>query len=160
MAEVTVRHSAVDITLPYRPSWIDRLVVWIERIPVSVWIIYLLSTLAIAVLTNAVFWIDGSMPIGSIDTFNTLFAPFVVYWLALYQYLTGVGIRSLRVFRPLLDVEDSEITRINHELSKLPRWIGLLSIPFGFGFVFVVRGDCVPVQRFWTFRNGDFRHLN
>lgn len=151
MAEITSRNSAQELAPPYPASWIDRFVAWIERIPGSFWLIYLFSTLGIAVLTNAVFWIDGSMPIGSIDTFSTLFAPFVVYWLVLYQYLTGVGTRSLRVFRPLLDVEDSEITRINHKLSKLPRWIGLLSIPFGFGFAAAMDlsdpapfGDVVP----------------
>lgn len=151
MAEITSQHSVQEFTPPYYPSWIDRFVVWIDRIPGSVWLIYMLSTLSIAVLTNAVFWIDGSMPFGSVDPFNTLFAPFVVYWLALYQYLTGVGTRSLRVFRPLLDVEDSVIARINHELSKLPRWIGLLAVLFGFGLAAAMDlsdpapfGDVVP----------------
>ncbi len=138
-------------SVPFSPSWIDRLIVWIDRIPGYAWLFYVLSVLGFAVLVNAVFWIDGSTPIGSIDPGNTGFALFVVYWVGLYQHLTNVGARSLRIFRPLLDIEDSDIVRIKHELSTLPRWIGLLAILLGFGFAAAMTfgepapyGDIIP----------------
>jgi hypothetical protein len=143
---VQLKKSSVKrVTAPFPPSWIDRLIAWVDSIPGSTWTFYMLSVLVFGVLINAVFWIDGSVPIGSIDPDNTAFALFVVYWVGLYQYLTGVGTRSLKGFRPLLDVEDSEIARINHELATLPRWIGLLSIPLGFGFAAAMTlGDPAP----------------
>jgi hypothetical protein len=132
-------------TIPFSPSWIDRLVVSIDRLPGSAWIVYVLSVLSLGVLINAVFWIDGSIQIGSIDPSNTAFALFIVYWVGLYQYLTGIGARSLKEFRPLLDVDDSEITRIKYELATLPRWIGLLSIPLGYGVASAMTlGDPAP----------------
>jgi len=119
--------------VPFQPSWIDRFIVWIDHIPGPVWLFYLLSVLTIAILINASFWIDGSMQFGSFDPESTGFALFVFYWVGLYQYLTGVGSQSLRIYRPLIDADDSEIKRIDYELGTLPRWIGLLAIPIGFG---------------------------
>jgi hypothetical protein len=145
MKEKLLRSSEKSTTVLYATSWIDRFITWIHRIPGSAWIYYVLSVLVFGILINAVFWIDGSVPIGSIDPDNTGFALFVVYWVWLYQYLTGVGARSLKGFRPLLDVDDIEIARIDHELATLPRWIGLLAIPLGYGFaVAMTFGDPAP----------------
>jgi hypothetical protein len=120
------------IEVPFPPSWIDRLITWIDNLPWPAWLFYLLSTLAIVVLGNMLFWIDGSIPIGSVDRIITIFAIIVFYWLALYQYLTRVASRSLLIFRPLLEIDDSEIARIDYELATLPRWLGWLAIPLGF----------------------------
>jgi hypothetical protein len=103
---------------PFPPGWIDRLTVWIDRLPGSAWIFYILCILGLGVLINAVFWIDGGMPVGSIDPANSSFAIFVAHWLPLYQYLTGVGSRSLKVFRPLLETDDAETARIEYELAS------------------------------------------
>ena len=48
-----------------------------------------------AILINVFFWMDGSLPVGSIDPANTGFAILLFYWLALYQYLTRIGASSL-----------------------------------------------------------------
>lgn len=145
MKEPLEKPSAKSSAIPFPPSWIDRLVAWIDHIQGFAWIVYGLSVLVFGVLINAIFWIDGSVPIGSIDPGNTGFALFVVYWIGLYQHLTSVGARSLKGFRPLLDVDDSEIARINHELATLPRWIGLLYIPLGYGIAAAMTlGDPAP----------------
>lgn len=145
MKENLEKSPVKSATVPFPPSWIDRLIAWIERIPGATWIFYLMSVLVFGILINAVFWIDGSVPIGSFDPENTGFALFVVYWVGLYQYLTGVGARSLKGFRPLLNVDDAEIARIDHELATLPRWIGILAFPLGFGLAAALTfGDPTP----------------
>lgn len=112
----------------YRPSWIDRLVGWVDRLPIPAWLFYLLSTLALAVLITVVLWIDGSVPVGAYGSMQGIFPPFVFYFLALYHYLTRVGSRSLEAFRPLMEVDESEFARIEYELATLPRGLGWLSI--------------------------------
>ncbi|NIM92116.1 MAG: hypothetical protein GTO18_00155 [Anaerolineales bacterium] len=136
---VHVRGSATQSTeAPFSPSWIDRL-------PGPAWIFYVLSTLAIAILGNALFWIDGSLPFGSIDRFITIFAIAVLYWLALHQYLTQVGSQSLKTFGPLLAVDDTEFAIIDYELATLPRWLGWLAIPLGIAFAAAtILGDPAP----------------
>lgn len=120
-----------DIELPYPPSWIDRLIEWIDGWPGPAWVDYLVATLATAVLINGAFWIDGSEPVGAFDPFNTSFAILVVYWPVLYRYLTRVGSRALRAFRPLLEVDEARFVQIDYQLATLPRSVGWLTIPLG-----------------------------
>lgn len=119
---------------PYESSWIDRFISWIDRLPGPAWLFYVLSVLFLVILANAIFWIDGSLQMGSIDPFLSVNGVLVVYWLALYHYFTRTGSQSLRSFRPLLEVGDDEIARIDYELSTLPRGLGWLAIPLGMGF--------------------------
>src|SRR3990170_5790218 len=53
---------------PYARSWIDRLIQRISRIPVPSWLFYVAVISAIALLNNAVFWVDGSLAAGSINS--------------------------------------------------------------------------------------------
>jgi len=118
---------------PYRPSWIDRLIEWINHLPIPVWLFYTLGILFVAFLINIGFWIDGSLPFGSIDVENTIFSILVFYWLALYQYLSRVGSKSLQVFSQLLEAGNVELARVDYELTTLPRWLGWLAVPAGIG---------------------------
>lgn len=122
------------VVAPSKLSWIDRLIDWIERLPGPPWLLYLTAVLATAFLANAIFWIDGGLQAGDFDPLLTGFSVFVFYWLAMYHYLTRIGSRSLHRFRPLLDVDDAELTRLDLELGSLPGWIGWLSLPLGVGF--------------------------
>jgi len=129
----------------YPPSWIDSLIAWVDRLPGPVWPYYGLGLLVSVLVVNGVFWIDGSMPAGSFDPLGTSFAFFIVYWPLLYRYLTHIGYRSLRVFRPLLGVGQARIDQIGVELATLPRNLGRLAIPIGFGFAaLTILGDPEP----------------
>jgi len=119
-------------SLPYPPSWLDRLCGWIETLPGPDWFAYVLGFIAFALVINVVFWIDGSAPVGSFDPFNTSFAVFAIYWPALYHHLTHAGHRALKAYRPLLGELDAGFASIDYELKTLPRGMGLLSIPIGF----------------------------
>lgn len=131
--------------LPYSPSWLDRLVQWIDRSPGRTWGFYLTALLALGFMINAAFWIDGSVPFGTIDPYNTFFAVFVVYWIGLYQYLMRVGVWALRGFRPLLEADDAEVAAIQFELSTLPAWLGWLAAALGLAFaILAFLGDPTP----------------
>lgn len=134
---------------PFPPSWIDRLIVQINRLPGPMWLFYALCVLVIAFLINVFIWLAGIEEVGSIDPANSSFAFFVFYWIALYQYLTGIGSRSLKTFRPLLDADDSEFDRIDYELGTLPRRHGLWAIPIGLGFAALeILGETAPYGDF------------
>jgi len=111
-----------------KPSWIDRITGWIDRLPGPNSPYYVVAVAALGLLMNAGFWIDGSLPFGIFESTITAFAFFVFYWLALYHYLTLVGSRSLRRFRPLLQADNAQILRYEYELTQLPRaqgWVGI-----------------------------------
>lgn len=119
--------------VPYPPSWVDRLVTWIGRLPGPAWLSYALGWLIAALLVHAGLWIAGGLPLGSVDPLYAVDGLLIIYWLALYHYLTRSTSRALQVFRPLLDVDDSSIGTIRYELTMLPRWLGWLAIPLGLG---------------------------
>jgi hypothetical protein len=137
MVDRPVKSATKSFKAPYPPSWIDRLIVWIDRLPGPAWLFYLASAVLFALLFTATLWIDGSLPFGTLDLNTTSFAVFVMYWTALYQFLTRIGAQSLEAFRPLLVADDIEFARINYELANLPRQAGWLSIVIGIAFAVV-----------------------
>lgn len=128
--------SSIANQVPFAPSWIDHLIIWIDDLPIPAWLFYVLVMLATVLLTNLPLWIDGSVPFGTVGSIpgQVIFPPLTFYFLVLYHYLTRVGSRSLRTFRPLLAADDVQIAQIDHELGALPRALGwvaiVLSLPF------------------------------
>ena len=127
MATDVKQSTVTNVESQYSPSWIDRLVEWIDGLPGPAWLFYLVCTLALALIVPPILWADGSVPVGVYDTILGIFPPFVFYFLALYHYLTRAGSYSLRAFQPLLDLDETEIARIDYRLTRLPRWAGWLS---------------------------------
>lgn len=135
----------------FSPSWIDRLIRWIDRLPGPAWLVYVFGIAATAVLINVALWIDGSVPFGELGTIRGIFPPLVFYFLAVYHYLSQVASDSLRTFRPLLDLSESGIAKISHELRNLPRPLGWLAVLLGLAVIppylssdQLAYGDLVP----------------
>lgn len=115
-----------------RPSsWIDRLVGWIEGLPVPTWLFYVSLLGAGVLLDNIVFWIDGGLPPGSFDVGLSMFAVFALVWIVLYHFLNHYASRALRGFRSMIQAGETEIDEIEFELTTLPRNLGWLTLPLG-----------------------------
>ena len=71
--------------LPYARSWIDGLVQWIGRLPVPAWLSYALALLGFALLNNAVFWLDGSLPPSSFSRVRVTDSGYTVFSVAFYH---------------------------------------------------------------------------
>lgn len=103
-------------------SWIDRLIIWIDQRPWPAWLFYVALFLVSELLLNLSFWIDGSIPVGERVTLPSVSSALYFLGLALYHYLSKAGSKALGDFRPLLDADDDEITRIDKDLNYLPPW--------------------------------------
>lgn len=129
----TTFQSAKD---QFAPSWIDRFVVWIEKLPIPVWLFYTAAILTFGLVITASLWLDGSVPLGEVGSIQGIYPPAVLSFLILYHYLTKIASRSLQTFRPLLDANEAEVGKIEYDLTMLPRWVGRLSILIGLALTF------------------------
>lgn len=122
-----------------QPGWIDRWITWIDNLSMSAGMFYLLAVLALTLVIHLTLWIDGAVPFGAYAAIPGIFPPVVFAFMALYHYLTHVGIQSLHNFRPLLDVSEAEFAEIEYRFSVLPRktdWLLLvISIPLAAPFL-------------------------
>jgi len=104
----------------YPRSWADRFMDWVERLPGPIWLFYLGLWLALFLMANAVKWLDGSQPLGSIELLSTVSASDGVYFLALMHYLKGSAGSALGTFRPALAVSEAEYNRLRYQFTTLP----------------------------------------
>ncbi len=119
--------------IPYSKSWVDSLVDWIRARPGPAWLFYAAALFGVALLSNVVFWLDGSLAFGSFDPIRLFNAVFVVYPIALYHYLKVVAGSSFHVYRSVLKVPDSDLRSLEYQLTNLPRRLGWLAIALGTG---------------------------
>lgn len=116
---------------PYPPSWIDRLLAWLDSlsVPVPAMLIGLWAVLALVM--HAVSWFDGIVPAWRIDQRLLLVSAWVPYCLGLIYYLEHAANAALPAFQPALDLADQEFETVRYELSVLPRRGVLISNAIG-----------------------------
>jgi len=134
-------HAEDTTELPYRGSWMDWLVRGIGRLPVPGWLFYGVLLIVAAIVNNAVFWLDGSLPLGSFNRTRLTDSVYIVLFIALYDHLRLVASRSFQRFRPLLPADDIEARAIEYRLSTLPRRLGWLALFLGAGVPVVLIAD-------------------
>ena len=107
-----------DTLPPYPPSWIDRLMGAIERLPVPTWVTYAATTVLLVVIA---IWSEGFMDRTQLPVPTAYTAIVVFFPLALIHYLDSVARKALRRFRPALSISDEQVERLSYELTTLPR---------------------------------------
>jgi hypothetical protein len=132
---------------PYPPSWVDRLINAVDKLPGPAWLAYLGGILTAILLSHAVRWIDGSLPAGSLDIIRVAEAPFLILFPAVQHYLNTTARHALEGFRPALQIEDDAYSKLQYQLTTIPSRPGgvagaigaalgllsLLSSPLGYG---------------------------
>jgi hypothetical protein len=132
--EAIVEPSTPDVqhlTQPYVPSWTDHLIALIERLPGPAWLFYGLLLLALILVTNALQWWDGTLPLGTFHRVRITDPFYLVYALALIHYLNAVARRALEDFRPAMAIDESAYVRLRYELTTIPARAGLVTLGIG-----------------------------
>ena len=120
MTKDATAHNSETVMLLYPPSWVDRFIDWVKRLPGPSWLCYLVLWFAPFLMANAIKWLDGSQPPGTIELFSTISVSDGVYFLALMHYLKGTAGAAIRAFRPALAVSEDEYTKLDYQLTTLP----------------------------------------
>src|SRR6266496_981840 len=158
MEQLAISKQAIDTTKntihPYPPSWIDRLMDWVQRLPGPAWLFYLGVTLVLVLIRTIVAWSDGSLPVGTFLPLHIFFVSGGVYLLFLLHYLDDRAGAAFAAFRPVL-ADDTGYERLRYQLTTMPARPTLLwSLPwlvFGaVGALYLVPESVVQSAKLFT----------
>lgn len=105
---------------PYPPSFLDRFMRFIQRLPVPYWLTYLLFFVLESTINHVLAWMDGWLPT---FTFNGIMLIFPLWqWgtLSIITYLNITSEATLSSFRPLLDIDDDALRKLKYEFTTMP----------------------------------------
>ncbi|HZY46049.1 MAG TPA: hypothetical protein VFF70_15025, partial [Anaerolineae bacterium] len=104
----------------YPPSFLDRFMKAVERLPVPYWLTYL----ALFILESAIFhilsWIDGWLPAYTVNPLLLLFPLWLWGPLAIITYLNSISLGALASFAPLLNIQEESMQRLKNEFTTMP----------------------------------------
>jgi hypothetical protein len=116
----------------YPPSWFDRLLEGIDRLPGPRWVVFPLVGLVLFALGVLLQWLEKS---GTVRDWHPTYyltllqMPYVCWFL---DYLDRYAIQALEVFRPALTVDDVSYAALQRRISTLPSratlWVNLVSL--------------------------------
>jgi hypothetical protein len=122
---VDVRPDGVDARPPYRSSWIETFFSAVERVPFGPWLFYPTLAIVVLALLHVQVWLTGTVPGGTFDPNQITHGFYIVYPLALLDYLHRAAARAWAQFRPAADVSEAVATRLGYELAHVPARAGL-----------------------------------
>lgn len=117
--------------LPYRRSWVSRLIELVDRLPGPPWATYLVGAVFFIAMGTVLGWLDGSQPVGSVSGFRVLNDAYVVYPIAVIHYLTVAAGRALDRFRPSLGDLEAEFDTYRYRLTTPPRSLVWVAVAVG-----------------------------
>jgi hypothetical protein len=120
----------------YAPSFLDKFMDFIERLPVPYWSTYLLLFIAQSAVMHVFAWVDGWLPVFTSNPLIFLFPLWQWLPLAIMTYSRTVSRQALSTFSPLLDAEENELKRLKYEFSTMPsRGVILNGVVWGIVYV-------------------------
>ncbi len=136
MTDEAVALDTAPAARPYAPSWLDRLLDAIERLPVPAPAAYVGLWLLAVVAMNAEPWLlGGPSPWNPVQ--KTYWGSVVAAQLAGAAYLRRTAATSFDAFRPALSLPEGHLARLRYELSVIPAGLALIAAAFGVALVAV-----------------------
>jgi len=127
----------------YKPSWVDKVVDLVERLPLPSWFVYLLLYAVEVLIIHFIYWIDGSTGWGEIRVDAILDAIWIPLSLSALHYLNAVARKILKEFRPMMECEDDEFNRLFYRMVTMPNRV-ILTINAALIIIVVVVGLTDP----------------
>lgn len=157
-------------TIPYPPSYIDRLIQWIQRLPIPFWLIFIALFLIQSLIIVTLAWLDGS--ISQMTAWRILFLFPVWQWIPLLivTFLNKTARSTLDSFSRLLSGDGDALDQLKYEFTTMPPqavilssiiWIAFYGIAsYSFSYLFQEMGFgaitriVVTVEGFFCFAMG------
>lgn len=120
----------------YPPSYIDKFMRFIQRLPAPYWLIYLLFFLLQVLINHVISWAEGWVSLFTFDRILFLYPVWQWIPLIIMTFLNITSLAAIQSFRPLLEIDDEALARLKAEFTIMPpRGVILTSL---FWFVFAL----------------------
>ena len=136
-------------TVPYPPSYIDRFIQWIQRLPIHYGLIFLLLFMIQSLALFTLAWADGS--ISQMTAWRVLFLFPVWQWIPLLiiTFLNKTARSTLDSFSRLLGGDEDALDRLKYEFTTMPpRGVILSSVIWIAFYVFATYSFSYLYQEF------------
>lgn len=104
----------------YQPSYIDRWMRFIQRLPAPYWLVYLALFFVQVLINHIVSWVDGWLPLFTFDRILLLYPVWQWIPLIIMTFLNHTSRTAIQAFRPLLDLDDEALARLKAEFTTMP----------------------------------------
>lgn len=105
---------------PSPPSFVDKVMGSVQRLPIPYLLTYSLLFLLESALFHIVAWVDGWLPAYKFSGFALAFPLWLWGPLAIMTYLNSVSLEALTNFRPLMEIPDEPMRRLKYEFTTMP----------------------------------------
>lgn len=112
--------SSQSSATPYPPSWLNRFLNWVARLPGPSWLYALIVWLSVFGITTLIAWNGGEYPTGTFDIFHFIFTGSLVAAPLLMRYLNKAAARAMENSRSVLDVSAEQFSTLCYEFTTLP----------------------------------------
>jgi len=127
---------------PYAPSWVDRLIRWVDRLPGPYWAYYLAAFVGVNLALAAAHWSAGWYRPWSFDRVHVLMAAGMPLLFLVMTYFNQAVVRALEDFRAAFLDTSAEFQAYDYRLTTLPAWPALAAgVSFGGGVVIIAGID-------------------
>jgi hypothetical protein len=113
--------------MPYAPSFIDRFMGFVERLPGPYWLTLLVLFVLQSIIVHVLAWVDGWLSAPVFSPILLLYPLWLWGPLAIMRYLNSTSLEALSSFSPLLDVEEERLKRLKDEFTTMPARSVILS---------------------------------
>lgn len=107
-------------TRPYAPSWLNRFIDWIERLPGPQWAPYLVVMVLVAGAAHVGLWTSGLVEAGTLDPAQVFWAVFGPALVFAFGHLERVAASAFDAYRPVLELDAVEAARLRYAISVVP----------------------------------------
>jgi hypothetical protein len=123
-ATIEIPAGEIDGSPTPQSSWFDALLRVADRVPLGPGLFYPSFAALVLLLLHVQAWLSGAVAVGTFDPTQATHGFYIVYPLALLDYLHRAAARAWREFRPAADVSDDVARRLGYELTHIPTRAG------------------------------------
>ncbi len=127
----------VDEIRPYPPSYINKFMGLIQRLPIPYWLTYFVLFIFHGFINLAFDWANGWLPAFNFSSLQFIFPLLLWVPLTLMTNLDLKALQAVSTFSPLLDLQPEEIQQLKYEFTTMPAsgvilsglfWTGIYTI--------------------------------